>query len=220
MCNIGGIIFGASNLTRQEIEGKRIIEIGAHDVNGSLRDFIESRSPAEYIGIDIEAGPGVDLICNVEELVDRFGKESFDIVISTELLEHTREWRKAVSNIKNICKHEAIVIITTRSIGFKYHGYPYDFWRYEIEDIRNIFSDFVIVELEKDRSSPGVFLKARRPVTFIENDLSGYELFSIITNKRIKEINNKLFVNFQRKYKHYLRKQKIRNIIKRYILSL
>jgi len=193
MCNISCIIFGARNLTREEVEGKRVIEVGSYDVNGSLRPIIELLKPAEYIGVDIRKGPGVDIICNAENLVERFGKETFDIVISTELLEHIRNWKKAISNIKNVCKPGGIILITTRSYGFPYHPCPYDFWRYELEDMKYIFSDCEILALEKDPQEPGVFIKVRKPNKFIEKDLSDYELYSIISNKRVKEITDEDF---------------------------
>ncbi|OPY90136.1 MAG: hypothetical protein A4E73_02640 [Syntrophaceae bacterium PtaU1.Bin231] len=50
--------------------------------------------------------------------------------------------------------------------------------------MKAIFSDFVIEELWKDPSIDGVFLKARKPVHFIEYDTSNYKLYSIIKNKR------------------------------------
>lgn len=124
MCNISGILFSAINLKKEEIEGKRVIEVGSLDVNGSLRPLIESYNPKEYIGIDIVKGPGVDRICKVENLVEEMGQNAFDIVVSTELLEHVKDWRKAISDIKGVCKKEGgIILITTRSIGFAYHGY-------------------------------------------------------------------------------------------------
>ena len=195
MCHVSCIIFGAKNLAKEEIKGKRVIEVGSYDVNGSLRPIIESWQPAEYIGVDIERGPGVDIICNAEDIVEKFGKESFDIVISTELLEHVRDWRKVISNIKHICKPNGIILITTRSYGFGYHAYPYDFWRYELEDMKYMFSDCEILTVEQDSQAPGVFIKLRKPNKFVEKDLSNYKLYSIILNKKVRKITDKDFRN-------------------------
>jgi len=184
-------MFGTSNLSKEEIQGKTVIEIGSYDVNGSLRLYVQSLSPSEYIGVDIKKGPGVDVVCDAENIVDKFGKEAFDVVISTELLEHVRNWRKVISNIKNICKPNGLMLITTRSIGFPYHGYPYDFWRYEIEDMKQIFSDQEILVLNGDPECPGVFIKVRKPNKFKENDLSKLKLYSIILNRRTAEITDK-----------------------------
>lgn len=113
MCNANGIIFGVRNFKKEEINGKKIIEVGSCNIDGSLRDIFEDWNPAEYIGLDIIDGSGVDIICRAENLLEKFGKEIFDIVISTELLEHIRNWRKAISNIKNICRPNGIILITT-----------------------------------------------------------------------------------------------------------
>ncbi len=154
MCHVSCIVFGAKYLSKDEVKGKKVLEVGSYDVNGSLRPIIESWEPAEYIGVDIEEGPGVDVICNADNIVEHFGKETFDIVISTELLEHVWDWRRVISNIKNICKSNGIILITTRSYGFPYHAYPYDFWRYELEDMKNIFSDCELMVLENDFQAP------------------------------------------------------------------
>lgn len=199
MCNTACIIFGAKCLTKEEIEGKKVIEVGSCDINGSLRPIVELLNPREYVGVDVEKGPGVNVVCNVCDVVEQFGEESFDAVICTELLEHVRDWRKAISNLKNICKPNGIILITTRSYGFYYHPYPNDFWRYEAEDMKNIFSDCVIEKLELDIFSPGVFVKAKKPKVFFENELSDYELYSIIANKRVKEIDEKTLQAFRRR---------------------
>lgn len=184
MCDQSGIDFGQQNLTAADVTDKRILEIGARTVNFSLRPEIEKLNPAEYIGVDIQEGMGVDQIVRVEELVQTFGAESFDVVFTTELMEHVEDWRAAISNLKQVCKPGGVILITTRSIGFKYHAYPYDFWRFEPEDMRAIFADCQVEALESDPEAPGVFVKVRKPESFKELDLSTYKLFNVITLSR------------------------------------
>ncbi len=216
MCNGNCLIFGATNLTKEQVVGKRIIEVGAYNVNGSLRVFYEQFDPAEYVGIDIEEGPGVDIRCSAEDMIEKLGSVSFDILISTELLEHVRNWRKVISNMKNILRPNGLILLTTRSKGAPYHGYPFDFWRYESEDMKHIFADFVIERIESDRESPGVFMKARKPDVFTERDLSDYELFSIVLNQRTTDLDEACHQRFLRYYrKRELFETKMRKISNR-----
>ena len=70
--NPPALMFGATSVSREEIEGKRVLEVGARDVDGSLAPVLKHWGrPAEYIGADIQAGPGVDVLCGVGELLDR-----------------------------------------------------------------------------------------------------------------------------------------------------
>ena len=220
MCNASCIIFGATSLNKEQVEGKSILEVGSYDINGSLRPIIESWAPLEYIGVDIEEGPGVDLVCNVEDIIGRFGKESFDIVISTELVEHVRDWRIVISNIKNVCNQNGIMLITTRSYGFPFHAYPNDFWRFELLDLENIFSDCIIEKLEKDRADPGVFIKARKPNNFVEKNLADYELYSMIVDKRVKDIDQSSLTRFQKRYHRRLVRRRLEKRIKQFVSKI
>ena len=190
MCNKACIEFGQAYLKEKDVQGKKVIEIGSYDINGSLRSIVESMNPQSYLGVDIVKGPGVDEICTVEDLIDHFGKECFDLVISTELLEHVLNWRKAISTMKNLLRPNGVLLITTRSIGFGYHGWPFDFWRYEVNDLRILLSDLLIETVEPDPLRPGVFIKARKPESFIEHDLTSYKLYSILKSKRCENIND------------------------------
>lgn len=186
MCNSECVSFVQRAVGPEEVKGKDIIEVGSYDVNGSVRPYLEGLAPASYLGVDIRRGPGVDLICEAELLVDRLGVESFDLVVSTELLEHVRDWRLVVTNMKRIVRPGGLIVITTRSRGFQLHDFPNDFWRYEPSDMRVIFADCSIEMLDIDRSDPGVFVAARRPTDerFEPLDLSGYALHSAHIDER------------------------------------
>ncbi|MEI8190796.1 MAG: methyltransferase domain-containing protein [candidate division NC10 bacterium] len=190
MCNSACIQFAKANITEIDVRGKRVIEVGSLDINGSLRSMVETFEPAQYIGVDLCEGHGVDIVCNAAGLIDIFGREKFDLLISTEMIEHVLDWKKIVRNFKRILKPSGTLLITTRSRGFFYHGYPDDFWRFELDDMKAMFSDFDIVALEKDPSSPGVFMMARKPILFIENDLSHLRLYSVVKFRRTNKVTS------------------------------
>lgn len=184
MCNVAGVVFAASTLSRDEVEGKRVLEVGSHDVNGSLRPILTAWHPAEYVGVDLAAGPGVDVVCPAEQLVARFGAARFDVLISTEVIEHVEDWRTVIANCKRVLAPGGLMLLTTRSPGYPYHAFPHDFWRYDQADMRAIFADFAILALQDDPSRPGVFLKALKPAVWHEEDLAGYALYSVVTGSR------------------------------------
>ena len=79
-----------------------------------------------------------------------------------------------VNNFKHILKTNGVLFITTRSKRFLHHSYPYDYWRFELLDMEEIYSDFIVQYLEKDSMMPSITMKAIKPRSFIENDLSNY----------------------------------------------
>ena len=184
------------------------------DVNGSIRPVIEALVPASYVGVDIEEGPGVDALCDVTVLTDRYGENAFDLVLATELVEHVRDWRAAFTNMKGVLRPGGTILITTRSHGFQIHGYPWDFG-VERGDMEQIFSDFEILALEQDPEAPGIFIKARKP-----NDplpaarLDEIELFSVISGKRTLDIAPAADIAFRLRFlpaRVWRRTQPVRN---------
>lgn len=154
--------FFADHTKPEYFQGKKILEVGSLYVNGSVRGFVEGFNPETYHGIDFIDGQGVDEVLDAERLAERFGKDSFDTVISTEMLEHAEHWRECVNNMKDVTKD--LLIITTRGPGFPLHSYPDDWWRYTVEDFAKIFADFETIELmpDTDPRSPGVFYIGRK----------------------------------------------------------
>ncbi len=165
--------FGSS-LTGALVRGKRVLEVGSYNVNGSIRDRIGPLGPARYVGVDISEGPGVDMVCSAVELENRFGKNSFDIIVSTEMLEHAADWKLSIVNMKSCLVVGGYMLLTTRSAGFGYHNPP-DHWRFEYSDMARIFADFETINLCKDPQVPGVFFFGRK-ISDTVADLTDFEV--------------------------------------------
>jgi SAM-dependent methyltransferase len=189
MCNSACIEFAHDNLHDDDVRGKRVLEVGSLDHNGSVRQTIVEKQPAEYLGVDLEDGPGVDKICDVTGLVEHFGSGSYDVVAATELVEHVEDWRAAFSNLKRVLAPGGILLLTTRSFGYPYHGAPDDHWRYEVSDMRTVLADMSIESLESDPLMAGVFVTARKPSDFLETDLEGVALYSMIAGRRVRRVS-------------------------------
>ena len=188
MCSPTVVEFVARTVDAEHVTGRRVLEVGALDVNGSARAAVEALSPAEYLGVDIEAGPGVDRVVAAEDLVTTFGAGRFDLVISTELLEHVADWRAVVHNLKAVLAPGGRLVLTTRSWPFEYHGYPFDFWRWEVADLRMVFADFDGVVVEPDPDEPGVLMVATRPAEWDELDLAEYRVRNVLDGRRVRAI--------------------------------
>ena len=185
MCNAQCLDFVREVARLEDVKDQSVLEVGALDVNGSPRTVLQALAPASYVGVDLVEGPGVDLVCAAESLIDEFGSKAFDVVVTTEMIEHVGDWRLVVSNLKHVLAPNGLLLLTTRSLGFPYHEYPNDYWRFQPSDMRIIFSDFEIDRIdEDDAESPGVFVAARRPEAFEEVNLEGLALYSMICERR------------------------------------
>jgi SAM-dependent methyltransferase len=190
MCNAECLSFVEKAVNLEDVKEKAVLEVGSLDVNGTARRYVESLGPASYLGVDIVNGPGVDLLCDAAHLSARLGGEVFDLLVSTEMLEHVRDWRLVISNFKRVVRPGGLLVITTRSRGFPLHDFPADYWRFEMEDMRVLFADCEIEQLASDQSEPGLFMSARRPdrPDFMPLDLAGYALYSMQTNCRALDL--------------------------------
>ncbi len=162
MCDTFCIDFVAKNLHLEDIENKKVLEVGAYNVNGSVRAQLKNYLPASYLGVDIEEGPCVDEVCSVHDLIKKYGSKSYDVVVTTEMLEHIVDYQDAFLNLKSVVKPNGILLITTRAPGFPYHEYPTDHWRFTEDFFKQAFSDWQINTLEVDESSCGIFFKAKK----------------------------------------------------------
>jgi SAM-dependent methyltransferase len=187
MCNAACILFVAQHVSPELVKGKKVVELGIGRVG--VKPLLMGWVPQEYVGVNIHPSPEVDVVLSAEVAAEKLGRDRFDLVLSTETLEHVRDWRRVVQNLKSLCKPGGRIIVTTRSRGFRYHSPP-DFWRYELSDVERIFSDCEDVVVQSDPLEPGVFVSARRRSSASDAfaDLSGVALWSVNEGRRTLEI--------------------------------
>lgn len=143
-----------------------MLEVGSYDVNGSVRPIVEALFPARYLGVDVQAGQGVDQVVSCESLCESVDVAAWDVVISCEMLEHAWDWRTCVVQMFSALAPGGWLLLTTRSPGFPYHPFPDDHWRFTNEQMcavcNALLLDSVTVE---DDPELGVFVFAQRPRT-------------------------------------------------------
>ena len=156
--------FVERTLTTEHVAGKKVLEVGSCDVNGSVRPYVESLGPKMYHGVDATPGPRVDQVVDCGELSVRVGYAAWDVVITTEMLEHVRDWRACMLELYYSVRPGGLLLITTRSPGFPYHPFPEDYWRYTNAQMRAILDALQLETLVvEDDPELGVFALARKP---------------------------------------------------------
>lgn len=158
-----------------------MLELGSRNVNGSARTVLTQAGyqPRSYTGIDLEPGKDVDLVWDVAHLdALLLTPETYDVVLSTEMLEHVKDWRLALSQMEHRLQLGGLLVLTTRSPGFEYHPWPLDCWRFTVEDMQAIFAKgWRILHLETD-PDPG----QRRPAPYYGVGIVAQRIASLITS--------------------------------------
>lgn len=81
-----------------------------------------------------------------------FESESFDTVLTTQVLEHVQHFDEVFKELVRVLKKDGIFIITVPFIGEE-HEKPYDFRRFTSFGIKNIFEKYDIELLEIKKST-------------------------------------------------------------------
>lgn len=100
----------------------RVLEFGSRDVNGSPRKLF-TNPDVHYWGVDIEAGDGVDEVGDAAS-VNCIGSDGqqYDVVICTEVFEHTGAWPDILWNMQRHAAMGALVIVTAATNPREQHS--------------------------------------------------------------------------------------------------
>lgn len=113
-----GFFSAVAEANRELITGSRLIEIGAYAVNGTMRSYFSET--ADYVGVDLVDGPGVDLVAFGHEIDHE--DASYDVATSGECFEHDPHWRETFHNMVRLTRPGGLVAFTCASHGRPEHG--------------------------------------------------------------------------------------------------
>lgn len=98
-----------------------VLELGSLDICGTARDYFED---CRYVGVDIERGPGVDVVAKAKETV--FQEGEFDTLVCLSLFEHDADWRQSFSHNLKWLRPGALIILCWGAEGNNIHPpYPW-----------------------------------------------------------------------------------------------
>jgi SAM-dependent methyltransferase len=121
--------------------GKVILEIGARQNEGFGWNYRPIFGAAKYVGTDVFAGPGVDVVVDAHELLAVFAPESFDAVLSHATFEHLKKPWVVADQVYGVLKPGGSFLVETH-FCFPVHGYPDDYHRWTRSGLEALLERF------------------------------------------------------------------------------
>lgn len=135
------------HLTDQPI--LNVIDIGSYDVNGSYKPMFD-RDGWTYTGIDLTAGPNVDVVLSSPYRLP-FASYSVDVIVSGQAFEHVEFFWLTWLEMARVLKPGGVIFLLAPSRGPE-HRYPQDCWRFYPDGYRALaaYGDLEIVSVTTD----------------------------------------------------------------------
>lgn len=122
---------------------KRLIDYGCGDVP-YLPLFADK--VAKYVTCDIDINPSAEVKITPEGIVP-LPDESFDIVLSVQVLEHVDDVNMYLAEANRLLKKDGLLLLSTHG-QWIWHPFPKDLWRWTHEGLSHCIekSDFKIID--------------------------------------------------------------------------
>lgn len=135
---IGGPVEGSlAQFERLHVrpEPGRVLIVGSQ-VYGEKED--RRARYADAVGVDMLAGPGVDVVLDLEDAAAASALGQFDHVECMSVLEHCRRPWKMAATIEGLMRPGATLFVSV-PFCWRVHAYPSDYWRFTPEALKVLF---------------------------------------------------------------------------------
>ena len=100
----------------------------------------------KYIGVDVGNNPKAEFNIEPGEKL-KFGNEEFDIVLSSQVLEHVEDVSSYLSECSRVLKQGGILFLSTHGT-WQYHASPYDYYRWTSLGLKTVIGkhEFEVID--------------------------------------------------------------------------
>jgi SAM-dependent methyltransferase len=123
-------------------DGLSILELGTRCQEGQpllRRDAVFPKA-VRYVGVDQEAGEGVDIVADAHSLSKAVEPESFDATLALSTFEHIKYPWLAAHEMAKVTKQGGLIYVSSHQ-SFALHGAPHDYWRFSANGFRALFPE-------------------------------------------------------------------------------
>ena len=100
----------------EHFTGKTVLDAGSLDINGNNRYLFKN---CQYTGVDLGQGKNVDVVCPIHFYNPGF---QYDFIISTEMLEHDKNYHLSLMKMIDLVKPGGALLITCATGCREEHG--------------------------------------------------------------------------------------------------
>jgi SAM-dependent methyltransferase len=147
-----------------------VLEVGSKDY-GNTSSFRHFYANCPYLGVDLAAGKGVDMVADLTRGAAGLPENHFALAICCSVLEHVdKPWLMA-ENITRLVRPGGRLYVSVPWV-WRYHPYPDDYFRFSFRGVRSLFEQFEWPTAYYSTSAEGDFLPIDESQPGIDNAMA------------------------------------------------